>query len=155
MLQEVTSTSSSKAFAQRADRSLITEAELMGMDEAEYMSSEQLAFFKAKLDAQAEMLASRARFAATELAIASSGADPADRASAEEEHTLALSNRVRDAAQLLEVRAALRRIESGEFGWCDQTGEMIGIRRLLACPTTVLSIEAQTRAEDHQRRYKI
>lgn len=84
------------------------------MDEAEYMTSEQLAFFEAKLDAQAEMLASRARLAATELAIASSGADPADRASAEEEHTLALSNRVRDSAQLLEVRAALRRIESGD-----------------------------------------
>lgn len=155
MLQEVTSIGNSKAIAHLAEGSLISETELMGMDDAEYMSSEQLAFFKARLAAQAEMLASRARLAATELAICSSGADPADRASAEEEHTLALSNRVRDAAQVLEVRAALRRIESGEFGWCEQTGEMIGIRRLLACPTTVLSIEAQTRAEDHKRRYKI
>lgn len=143
MLQEVISTGNSKPFAQLADRSLISEVKLMGMDAAEYMSSEQLAFFMARLDAQADTLASRARLAATELASCSSVADPADRASAEEEHTLAFRNRVRDAAQLLEVRAALRRIESGEFGWWDHTWEMIGLRRLLACPTTVLSFEAQ------------
>lgn len=66
-----------------------------------------------------------------EIATSAVEADPVDRASVEEEHRLALGIRARDAAQLLEVRGALARITSGEFGYCNETGDPIGIARLL------------------------
>ena len=90
-----------------------------------------------------ESLQSRAKLSAAEIRDSNAGADPIDRAIAEEEHQLAIAARVRDAAQLLDVRAALKRIEADEFGWCAETGEMIGVGRLLICPTTTLCVEAR------------
>ena len=84
----------------------------------------------------------------------SAEADPVDRASVEEEHQLAIAVRARDASQLVEVRAALRRIEAGDFGWCIETGDMIGVGRLLVCPTTTLCVEAQQRRESLTTRYR-
>ncbi|MBL8517484.1 MAG: RNA polymerase-binding protein DksA [Betaproteobacteria bacterium] len=117
------------------------------------MSKDQLAFFKQKLlDLQAEL---RANAGATtehlrELSVAP---DPADRATQEEEHALELRTRDRERKLLKKVDQALMRIEDGSYGWCEETGEPIGIQRLLARPTATLTIEAQERREMKQRMY--
>lgn len=133
----------------------LTEAQIVCMTDIDYMSDAQTAFFRARLVDIEEMLRSRTLAAATEIASSSDVADPIDRASAEEEHQLALSNRTRDARQILEVGAALRRIDVGQFGWCVETGEPIGVDRLLICPTATLCFEAQQLRESITRRYRV
>jgi DnaK suppressor protein len=77
--------------------------------------------------------------------------DPADRATIEEEHALELRTRDRERKLLKKVQQSLARIDSGEYGWCEETGEPIGIPRLLARPTATLSLEAQERRELRQK----
>lgn len=137
-----------------AQPSQFTAEQIIRMGEDHYMDQAQKDCFKAILTDMAELLEARARESAAEIAISSAGADPVDRASAEEEHQLAIGARARDASQLVEVRAALKRIDVDEFGWCDETGEKIGIGRLLVCPTTTLCIEAQQRRESKTTRYR-
>lgn len=62
---------------------------------------------------------------------------------------------MRDTDQLSGVRLALARIDADEYGWCHETGEMIGVVRLLICPTTTLSVGAQQRRESKTSRYRI
>ena len=130
------------------------EKQIVSMGEKSYMDETQKLFFRKRLVAIEEMLVARSREAAAEIAVSATGADPFDRASAEEEHQLALTARSRDSEQLLEVRAAIRRIDDDEFGWCAETGEMIGVGRLLICPTTTLCVEAQQRRESKTTRYR-
>lgn len=132
----------------------LNEMQIVSMGESNYMDEAQKQFFRARLVAIEEMLQARSREAAAEIAVPAAGADPIDRASAEEEHQLALAARARDSEQLLEVRAALNRIETDDFGWCAETGEMIGVGRLLVCPTTTLCVEAQQRRESKTTRYR-
>jgi DnaK suppressor protein len=136
-------------------RLALTEAQIVRMDDAQYMSDEQKQFFRGRLTALQDVLQARSRESAAEIAIVSAAADPVDRASDEEEHRLAIASRMRDADQLIEVRVALARIDADEFGWCDETGEMIGVGRLLICPTTMLCVEAQQRRESKTSRYRI
>jgi len=131
----------------------ITEAHILRTGD-EYMGTAQKQCFRSLLVALEELLEARALSSAAEIAIGSVGADPIDRASAEEEHQLAIAARARDAAQLIEVRAALKRIDADEFGWCVETGDMIGVGRLLICPTTTLCVEAQQRRESKTTRYR-
>lgn len=133
---------------------LLTEAQILAMPEEEYMSGLQLAFFSSLLAMLEVNLVAKAQRTDGEIAVGAVEADPVDRASIEEEHRMALSTRARDAGQLLEVRAALARIELGEFGYCVETGEPIGIPRLLVRPTTVLTTEAQQRQESMTRRFR-
>jgi DnaK suppressor protein len=132
----------------------LTEAQIRRMDGEKYMGEAHKRCFRALLVALEELLEARAKSSAAEIAIGSAGADPIDRASAEEEHQLAIAARVRDAAQLVEVRAALKRLDADEFGWCIETGDEIGLGRLLICPTTTLCVEAQQRRESKTSRYR-
>jgi len=134
---------------------LLTEAEISEMGDTHYMNAEQKRFFRDRLIASETLLRDRTREAATEIATAAVGADPVDRASAEEEHQLAIGARVRDASRLLEIRAALARLEADEYGWCLETGEKIGVSRLLISPTITLCVEAQQRHEDKKSRYRV
>lgn len=140
------------APARKSD--LLTEAQILAMPDDEYMNALQLAFFSSLLATLEARLVAKAQRANGEIAAGAVEADPVDRASIEEEHRMALSTRARDAGQLLEVRAALVRIESGDFGYCAETGEAIGIARLLIRPTTVLTTEAQQRQESMTRRFR-
>jgi DnaK suppressor protein len=79
--------------------------------------------------------------------------DPADRATIEEEHALELRTRDRERKLIKKVQQALARIESGEYGYCEETGDPIGIPRLLARPTATLSLEAQQRRELKQKMF--
>jgi len=78
-------------------------------------------------------------------------ADPADRATVEEEHALELRTRDRERKLLKKIEQALTRIDDGSYGFCEETGEPIGIARLLARPTATLSVDAQTRRERVQK----
>ena len=73
--------------------------------------------------------------------------DPADRATIEEEHALELRTRDRERKLLKKIEQSIQRIDMGDYGYCDETGEPIGLGRLLARPTATLSLEAQQRRE--------
>jgi len=132
---------------------LITEAALLKMSEADYMNDEQLAFFKAKLRQLEDDILVNAGATTLNLRETQFVPDPADRATIEEEHALELRTRDRERKLLKKVQQSLTRIESKDYGWCEETGEPIGVRRLLARPTATLSLEAQERREMRQKMF--
>jgi DnaK suppressor protein len=134
-------------------RRLPTEEELLRMPDADYMNESQLAFFKHRLQQIERELLANADETTEHLRETVIVPDPADRATIEEEHALELRTRDRERKLLKKVQAALARIESGEYGYCEETGDPIGIPRLLARPTATLSLEAQQRREMKQRLY--
>lgn len=139
------------AWKSKAGRDL-TDAELLAMPDSEYMKEKQLEFFKAKLDHLKDDLLSNAGETTEHLREDTSIVpDPADRATIEEEHALELRTRDRERKLLKKISQALVRIESGEYGYCDETGEPIGLGRLIARPTATLSLEAQQRRELKQK----
>jgi DnaK suppressor protein len=138
----------------RLDSVLLTEAQVLAMPDTDYMNQAQLDFFKSRLAGIESDLLDKATRADAEIAVTTADADPVDRASVEEERRMALVSRARDAEQLIEVRAALNRIAAGEFGYCSETGEPIGVARMLIRPTTVLTTEAQQRQETVSRRFR-
>jgi DnaK suppressor protein len=133
---------------------LLTEAEILKMSDKDYMNEDQLAFFKNRLEQlQADILRNAGQTTENlrETVIVP---DPADRATIEEEHALELRTRDRERKLLKKVQQSIARIESGEYGWCEETGEPIGIPRLLARPTATLSLEAQERRELRQKLFE-
>lgn len=130
---------------------LLTEAEILKMDDKDYMNEAQLAFFKNRLEQLRDEILKNADQTTEHLRETVIVPDPADRATIEEEHALELRTRDRERKLLKKVEQALVRIESGEYGWCEETGEPIGVPRLLARPTATLSLEAQQRRELRQK----
>jgi DnaK suppressor protein len=130
-----------------ASFALVTEKEILTAPESEYMSSLQLDFFRQRLEKEKRLLLSNAQRTTTHLQDNESTPDPSDRASVEEEHTLELRVRDRERKMLKKIEEAISRIDLGDYGYCEETGEPIGIARLLARPTATLSIEAQERRE--------
>jgi len=130
----------------------LTEQELHAMPESEYMNEQQMDFFRARLTALKDDLLSNAGETTEHLREDTSIVpDPADRATIEEEHALELRTRDRERKLLKKISQSLARIESGEYGYCDETGEPIGLGRLLARPTATLTLEAQQRRELKQK----
>jgi DnaK suppressor protein len=129
------------------DRSPLTEAELLAMPDADYMNAAQMAFFRIRLSQLREELLDNAAATSQNLQQNETPADPNDRATVEEEHILELRVRDRERKLLGKINAALRRIDAGDYGYCAETGEPIGLRRLLARPTATLCVEAQERHE--------
>jgi DnaK suppressor protein len=132
---------------------LMSEADLIKQAKTDYMSKDQLSFFKQRLLELAAQLRENAGATTEHLRELAVAPDPADRATLEEEHALELRARDRERKLLKKVEGALVRIESGEYGYCEETGEPIGIQRLLARPTATLTIEAQERRELKQKMY--
>lgn len=130
-----------------------TQAELLRMSDDEYMNERQQAFFKHLLQQREAQLRDNAGETTEHLRETTIVPDPADRATIEEEHALELRTRDRERKLLKKVQDALRRLEKGDYGWCEETGEPIGIPRLLARPTATLSLEAQQRREIRQKLY--
>ena len=129
----------------------LTEADIVKMPEKDYMNAAQLEFFKAKLLALKADLLLHANETTEHLRENVLVPDPADRATIEEEHALELRTRDRERKLLKKVEQSLLSIESGDYGWCEETGEPIGIPRVLARPTANLSLEAQERRELRQK----
>ena len=141
------------AWKQKSGRDL-TEAELLAMPDAEYMNDKQIEFFRARLLAQKEDLLSNAGETTEHLREDTSIVpDPADRATIEEEHALELRTRDRERKLLKKIAQSLERLDRGDYGYCDETGEPIGLARLLARPTATLSLEAQQRRELKQKMF--
>jgi len=131
----------------------MTEDELLAMPEADYMNPAQLAFFRQKLEALREEILAHAADTNAHLRESAEMPDPADRATQEEEYTLELRTRDRERKLLRKIEKALLRIESGSYGYCEETGEEIGLKRLLARPAATLTLEAQERHERRERQY--
>jgi DnaK suppressor protein len=134
-------------------RNGLTEAELMRAPASQYMSAEQLAFFRERLRETQRELLEKANLTSEHLREHELEADPTDQATIEEEYALELRARDRERKLLKKIDEALRRIDEGSYGYCEETGEPIGIARLIARPTATLSVEAQTRREQKQRLY--
>lgn len=146
-----TAKTSAKAVAKSATVKILTEEALLKMPEKDYMNQEQLAFFKVRLEQLRNDILKNANETTEHLRENVLVPDPADRATIEEEHALELRTRDRERKLLKKVEQSLARIESGDYGWCEETGEPIGVSRLLARPTANLSLEAQERRELRQK----
>ena len=131
----------------------LTEAGILAMPEDDYMNPAQLEFFRLRLSKMREELLENAASTGANLRENEIVADPADRATVEEEHALELRVRDRERKLIKKIEEALERIAEGEYGWCEETGDPIGIGRLLARPTATLSIDAQERRERTQKLY--
>jgi len=130
----------------------LTDADVLAMPDAEYMNEVQLAYFKRKLQQLKHDILVNAGETTEHLREDTSVVpDPADRATIEEEHALELRTRDRERKLLKKIEQSIARIDSGDYGYCDETGEPIGVGRLLARPTASLSIEAQQRRELKQK----
>lgn len=136
-----------------ATKKLLTEQEILAMGEDDYMNDAQLAFFKHRLTQMENELQKNADKTTETLRETTVVPDLADRATIEEEHALELRTRDRERKLLKKVKAALKRIEDGDYGWCEETGEPIGVARLIARPTATLSLEAQQRREIKQKMF--
>ena len=134
-----------------ATKKLLTEQEVLAMSDKDYMNDKMLEFFKHRLSVMEKELQHNADKTTENLRATTVVPDPADRATIEEEHALELRTRDRERKLLKKVQAALKRIEDGEYGWCEETGEPIA--RLLARPTATLSLEAQQRREIKQKMF--
>lgn len=141
------------AWKTKAGKDLI-DAEIMAMPEAEYMNAKQLEFFRARLQTLKDDILSNAGETTEHLREDTSIVpDPADRATIEEEHALELRTRDRERKLLKKIMQSIGRIDANDYGFCDETGEPIGLGRLIARPTATLSLEAQQRRELKQKMF--
>ena len=131
----------------------LTDEEILKAPEKDYMNEAQLAFFKRKLLELRDQLLQNADDTGEHLRENEITTDPSDRATLEEEYTLELRTRDRERKLLKKVEKSLRMIDDGSYGWCEETGEPIGVPRLIARPTATLSLEAQERRERVQKLY--
>lgn len=134
-------------------KKLLTAEEVLAMPEDDYMNEQQLAFFRHRLSEMEAQLRANADQTTVNLRETTVVPDPADRATIEEEHALELRTRDRERKLLKKVQAAIVRVDEGEYGYCEETGEPIGVARLMARPTATLSLEAQQRRELKQKMY--
>ena len=132
----------------------LTDPEVIAMPDSEYMNEKQLAFFRHKLVVlKQDMLANAGETTEHLREDTVVVPDPADRATIEEEHALELRTRDRERKLLKKIEQSIARIDAGDYGYCDETGEPIGVGRLLARPTATLSLEAQQRRELKQKMF--
>jgi DnaK suppressor protein len=132
----------------------LSDAEVIAMPDDEYMNEKQMAFFRLKLEELKRGILENAGETTEHLREDTVVVpDPADRATIEEEHALELRTRDRERKLLKKIEQSIQRIDAGDYGYCDETGEPIGVGRLLARPTATLSLEAQQRRELKQKMF--
>jgi DnaK suppressor protein len=132
----------------------LSDAEVLAMPDAEYMNDTQMAYFRLKLQQLKQDILNSAGETTEHLREDTVIVpDPADRATIEEEHALELRTRDRERKLLKKIEQSIQRIDMGDYGYCDETGEPIGVARLLARPTATLSLEAQQRRELKQKMF--
>jgi DnaK suppressor protein len=120
-----------------------------------FMNAKQKAYFKQKLlDWREELLAESSETIRHLQEDTVAQPDLADRASTETDRAIELRTRDRERKLISKIDEALRRIDDGTYGYCEETGEPIGVRRLEARPIATLSLEAQERHERRERVYR-
>ena len=128
-------------------------ADYVPSETEEFMNPRQRAYFRSKLIAWKTEILREAREKLDHLAEESANhPDLADRASSETDRAIELRARDRQRKLISKIDAALQRIDDGTYGYCEETGEPISLKRLDARPIATLSIEAQER---HERREKV
>ena len=132
---------------------MLTKEELLKQPKENYMNEEQLEFFRQLLLKQKQEIINGIKETEQLLQNQEREADENDRATLEEERWLELRIRERESKLLRKIDEALRRIDEGEYGYCEDTGEEIGLERLLVRPTATLSIEAKQRRENIEKAY--
>lgn len=130
---------------------MLTEAELLAMSDDDYMNEAQLEFFRALLTEQKLELIDAIESAKKELSNYEHNIDEGDIASSQEMQQFHLRTVDRQSKLLRKVNESIKNIETGEYGYCEETGEPIGIQRLLARPTATLSIQAKE-IQEHQEK---
>ena len=132
----------------------LSDPEILAMSDDVYMNDKQMAYFRLKLThLKQDILASAGQTTEHLREDTVVVPDPADRATIEEEHALELRTRDRERKLLKKIEQSIQRIDAGDYGFCDETGEAIGVGRLLARPTATLSLEAQQRRELKQKMF--
>jgi DnaK suppressor protein len=122
-------------------------------EDEDFMNSRQRDYFRRKLEAWKDEILRESRETLDNLQEESTNhPDMADRASSESDRALELRTRDRQRKLISKIDAALKRIEDGTYGYCEETGDPIGLARLDARPIATLSLEAQ---EMHERREKV
>lgn len=129
----------------------MTEQELLAQPSAAYMDETQQGFFRELLLDQRHALQQRIGEEFEQLREHEPSSDPADVGSAEEQRQWQLRLLEREKRLLDKIDEALEHLARGEYGWCRETGEPIGLKRLLLLPTATLSIEAKEREEWRER----
>lgn len=133
---------------------VLTDEDVIAMPDSEYMNETQMKFFRLKLLNLKREILSNAGLTTEHLRSDTVVVpDPADRATIEEEHALELRTRDRERKLLKKIEQSIVRIDAGDYGYCDETGEPIGVARLIARPTANLSLEAQQRRELKQKMF--
>ena len=140
--------------AVRAAGAPLTEDDIREMSEDDYMNEVQLDFFRTRLLQMREEVLQREMDVKERLHEREVFADPADRATAEEEHWLDLRLRERESLLLKKIDDALRRIEGKEYGYCEKTGDPIGIPRLLSRPTATVCVDVKGQDERVEAQFR-
>lgn len=130
---------------------LMTEQELLSLPDETYMDAAQQAFFRALLLSQRKELQDRISGEFEAMRQFEPSSDPSDLGTVEKQRQWQLRLLEREKKLLDKIDEALERLSRGEYGWCKETGEPIGLRRLLLRPTATLSIEAKERQERRER----
>ena len=121
----------------------------------DFMSSRMQEYFRRKLEMWRQDILNETDATLEKLRLDTGHeADLADRAAVEAERSVQLRTRDRARKLICKIEAALRRIEDGSYGYCEETAEPISIRRLEARPIATLSVEAQERHERHERTHR-
>lgn len=133
---------------------MLTEEEILAAPEEDYMNDEQLAFFRQQLldlrqSVEQEPIVEED---STQLD-AERAADESDRATQEEQYWIQVRMKERESNLIRDIDKSLHRIRTGDYGFCEDTGDEIGIRRLLIRPTSRFTAEAQARRELQTRQY--
>jgi len=128
-------------------------ADYVPSDDEPFMNERQKLYFRQKLNGWKEDILRENKETLQNLQDENPNQpDIADRASSETERSLELRTRDRQRKLVSKIDAALKRVEDGSYGYCEETGEPIGLRRLDARPIATLSLEAQ---EMHERRERV
>ena len=132
---------------------MLTEKALLKQAKSKYMNDEQLEFFRDLMQTQKDELVNSLKATSDNLQNQEREADENDRASLEEGRWLELRIREREGKLIQKIDEALLRITDGSYGYCEESGEEIGVERLLVRPTATLSIEAKQRRERIEKAY--
>ncbi len=131
------------------------EEDYIPSDSEKFMNEKQRTFFTAKLNDWKKDLLRESQGTVEALQNETRAVpDIADRASEEADRALELRTRDRQRKLIAKINSALRRIETGDYGYCDVSGEPISLKRLIARPTATMSIEAQEKHERRERVYR-
>ncbi len=130
---------------------IITKDTLLSMSEDDYMNDAQLAYFKNLLEEQKNNILVSISDSKGSLLVTESNSDETDVATKIELQQLELKRMDRERKLLSKINKTITLINCGEYGYCESTGEPIGIQRLLARPTATLSVEAKERQEHRER----